>query len=416
MSIDIKKIQDIKKVDKPWGYEKWIADGSPNFKYALKEILLKSKFKSSVQFHEFKEETNYIQKGEGILHYYPNPINFEKYQNNEYSDDEFNDILTNLKKQKLYPGMVFHIKPGIIHRVEAITDLTMIESSTIELDDVVRLNDEWGRHDGKIESEHKKIFRPSDFHIAQIERIKFSKNYTQGKILFCSHGINTQYSVSKSLLTSISQEVWHYDLSLNENVTIRRLTKNNSIDFEQGPKFSQIPEKSFDCIVSFEELQYQKNPKQIIERYSKLLKNDGMLIISTPNSKQIVGSIETDLEKLGFSKNELLQLIKSVFPDIQVFSQRNVSRKEQVQKDIKIFDDVFSKFKIGTKKILNTVDKKQNFYKLYLQKSVIQLRNTKHNLKQKILDIDNSVVPFSELDNPTTFLLICKKTSLNSKI
>ena len=416
MSIDIKKIQDIKKVDKPWGYEKWIADGSPNFKYALKEILLKSKFKSSVQFHEFKEETNYIQKGEGILHYYPNPINFEKYQNNEYSDDEFNDILTNLKKQKLYPGMVFHIKPGIIHRVEAITDLTMIESSTIELDDVVRLNDEWGRHDGKIESEHKKIFRPSDFHIAQIERIKFSKNYTQGKILFCSHGINTQYSVSKSLITSISQEVWHYDLSLNENVTIRRLTKNNSIDFEQGPKFSQIPEKSFDCIVSFEELQYQKNPKQIIERYSKLLKNDGMLIISTPNSKQIVGSIETDLEKLGFSKNELLQLIKSVFPDIQVFSQRNVSRKEQVQKDIKIFDEVFSKFKTGTKKILNTVDKKQNFYKLYLQKSVIQLRNTKHNLKQKILDIDNSVVPFSELDNPTTFLLICKKTSLNSKI
>ena len=416
MSIDIKKIQDIKKVDKPWGYEKWIADGSPNFKYALKEILLKSKFKSSIQFHEFKEETNYIQKGEGILHYYPNPINFEKYQKNEYSDDEFNDILTNLKKQKLYPGMVFHIKPGIIHRVEAITDLTMIESSTIELDDVVRLNDEWGRHDGKIESEHKKIFRPSDFHIAQIERIKFSKNYTQGKILFCSHGINTQYNVSKSLITSISQEVWHYDLSLNENVTIRRLTKNNSIDFEQGPKFSQIPEKSFDCIVSFEELQYQKNPKQIIERYSKLLKNDGMLIISTPNSKQIVGSIETDLEKLGFSKNELLQLIKSVFPDIQVFSQRNVSRKEQVQKDIKIFDEVFSKFKIGTKKILNTVDKKQNFYKLYLQKSVIQLRNTKHNLKQKILDIDNSVVPFSELDNPTTFLLICKKTSLNSKI
>lgn len=416
MSIDIKKIQDIKKVDKPWGYEKWIADGSPNFKYVLKEIFLKSKFKSSVQFHEFKEETNYIQKGEGILHYYPNPINFEKYQNNEYSDDEFNDILTNLKKQKLYPGMVFHIKPGIIHRVEAITDLTMIESSTIELDDVVRLNDEWGRHDGKIESEHKKIFRPSDFHIAQIERIKFSKNYTQGKILFCSHGINTQYRVSKSLITSISQEVWHYDLSLNENVTIRRLTKNNSIDFEQGPKFSQIPEKSFDCIVSFEELQYQKNPKQIIERYSKLLKNDGMLIISTPNSKQIVGSIETDLEKLGFSKNELLQLIKSVFPDIQVFSQRNVSRKEQVQKDIKIFDEVFSKFKIGTKKILNTVDKKQNFYKLHLQKSVIQLRNTKHNLKQKILDIDNSVVPFSELDNPTTFLLICKKTSLNSKI
>lgn len=50
--------------------------------------------------------------------------------------------------------MVFHVKPGIIHRVEAVEDLTLIESSTIELDDVYRINDEWQRHDGKIESEH----------------------------------------------------------------------------------------------------------------------------------------------------------------------------------------------------------------------------------------------------------------------
>ena len=68
-------------------------------------------------------------------------------------NDDLNDILNHLKKEKLFPGMVFHIKPGIIHRVEAITDLTLIESSTIELDDVIRINDEWGRHDGKIEKQ-----------------------------------------------------------------------------------------------------------------------------------------------------------------------------------------------------------------------------------------------------------------------
>ena len=38
MSIDIRKHDSIKKVEKPWGYEKWIADGAPDFKYALKEI------------------------------------------------------------------------------------------------------------------------------------------------------------------------------------------------------------------------------------------------------------------------------------------------------------------------------------------------------------------------------------------
>ena len=61
MTIDIKELDEVKKVNKPWGYEKWIADGKPNFKYVLKEILFKSNFKSSIQFHEFKEETNYVQ-------------------------------------------------------------------------------------------------------------------------------------------------------------------------------------------------------------------------------------------------------------------------------------------------------------------------------------------------------------------
>lgn len=44
-------MKDVRFVKKPWGYEKWIADGNPNFKYALKEIFLKAGNKSSLQFH-----------------------------------------------------------------------------------------------------------------------------------------------------------------------------------------------------------------------------------------------------------------------------------------------------------------------------------------------------------------------------
>ena len=418
MSIDIKKIQDIKKVDKPWGYEKWIADGSPNFRYALKEILLKSKFKSSIQFHEFKEETNYIQKGEGILHYDPDPINFDKYKNNEYSEDEFIGIMNNLKKQKLYPGMVFHIKPGIIHRVEAITDLTMIESSTIELDDVVRLNDEWGRHDGKIESEHQKFFRPADFHIAQIERIKFSKNYTQGKILFCSYGINTQYNASKSLLTSDSQEVWYHDSSLNDNVTIRRLTKNNGIDVEQGPKFSHIPEKNFDCVLTFEEIQFRDDPQKTIKEYHKLLKDNGTLIISTRNkdtgynSDRIGISVNTQYaenngEISGFSKNDLLKIIKSVFPTVEIFTQRNISEIEQKQEETNFFGSIYSKFKNSSKKIFDNIDKNQNFYRLHIQKTVLQFREKQFQANQKKFGVNYTPIPYDESHNPQIFLLVC---------
>ena len=153
-NLEIKTMEQVKKINKPWGYEKWIADGSPDFKYALKEILFRANFKSSIQFHEFKEETNYIQKGKGVLHYSSVPIDIKKFRHGKYSEGEIDEIISNLQKQELTPGMVFHVKPGIIHRVEAVEDLTLIESSTIELDDVYRINDEWQRHDGKIESEH----------------------------------------------------------------------------------------------------------------------------------------------------------------------------------------------------------------------------------------------------------------------
>ena len=153
-NLEIKTMQQVKKINKPWGYEKWIADGNPDFKYALKEILFRANFKSSIQFHEFKEETNYIQKGKGVLYYSATPIDIKKFQQGKYSEDEINKIINDLQKHELTPGMVFHVKPGIIHRVEAVEDLTLIESSTIELDDVYRINDEWNRHDGKIESEH----------------------------------------------------------------------------------------------------------------------------------------------------------------------------------------------------------------------------------------------------------------------
>ena len=154
MTIDYKKIDQVKKVIKPWGYEKWIADGTPNFKYALKEIFFKKKYKTSIQFHEFKEETNYIQSGEGIFYYSVDHIDVKKFQEGNYTKDEIDEIVTNLEKIKLLPGVVIHVKPSTVHRVEAITDLTVIESSTVELDDVYRLNDEWNRSNGRIEEEH----------------------------------------------------------------------------------------------------------------------------------------------------------------------------------------------------------------------------------------------------------------------
>jgi len=154
MKFIFSSIEETETVKKPWGYEKWIAKGSPDFKYALKEIFFRAPHRTSIQFHKIKEETEYFIKGKGIFHYYPDPIDLDKFEKGLYSDDDIKKIINNLEKKELVPGTVIHVRRGCIHRVEAIEDLTMLEASTTELDDVVRLQDDTGRSHGRVESEH----------------------------------------------------------------------------------------------------------------------------------------------------------------------------------------------------------------------------------------------------------------------
>tara|TARA_Y100000996_G_C22503757_1_gene635503 strand:+ start:11 stop:1234 length:1224 start_codon:yes stop_codon:yes gene_type:complete len=407
MSIEIKKIGSVKKVKKPWGYEKWIADGAPNFKYALKEIFFKSGFKSSIQFHEFKEETSYVQNGTGMLYYSTEKINFEKYRNNGYTNEDMQDILNNFHHEELKPGMVYHIKPGTIHRVEAITDLTLIESSTIELEDVIRINDEWGRDDGKINTEHNTLSIPSNFYISQIKRMDLIKENVQGKILFCSYGVNLQYTMSNILLQNNCSEIWHFDFANpKENITIRKLNEKNEIQFTFGPKLDDIPEKTFDSIISSEELSYQKNPQDVITKYYKLLKNSGVLIASTVNSESSIETIETDIQKFGLSKDEFMKLFKKEFSNNKLYSQLN---SIDVSHNSDIEDGSISKLRSVAKNFLLKVDPNSNFYKLHLQKTVLKMREK----NQKSYSETYVPIPYENTHSSAYFIAICKKSISN---
>lgn len=148
------KKQNIKKVNKPWGHELWIASDLNNKTYAMKEIFIKTNFKTSFQFHEFKEECNYIISGTGTLLLSEDKIDINKFKKNEYTNKDLRNIINNLKSYKLIKGSSFHIKPLFIHSVISIDNLTMIESSSLHLNDVYRILDEHGRGHGKIDSEH----------------------------------------------------------------------------------------------------------------------------------------------------------------------------------------------------------------------------------------------------------------------
>jgi hypothetical protein len=155
--IEVVEIDNVRLVVKPWGWERWIADGSPTFPYALKEIFITAPYKSSVQVHRKKQETNYVQAGRGVLHYATEPLDVDALAEGKYSSGDLDRIVEGLKRRELLPGTVFHVFPGFVHRVEAIEDLTMVEASSTELDDVYRLRDDTSRGHGRIDSEHKAL-------------------------------------------------------------------------------------------------------------------------------------------------------------------------------------------------------------------------------------------------------------------
>jgi mannose-1-phosphate guanylyltransferase len=146
-------IMEIKKVNKHWGYELWIADGVRT-PYASKRILFKAGNRTSLQVHEHKFETNYVLSGTGVLHRSKDPLNIEQFLANGMTSTQVEEYEATFEVIELKEGVVFDVHPGYVHRVIATTDLEFMETSTTELDDVIRLQDDQGRTHGRISYEH----------------------------------------------------------------------------------------------------------------------------------------------------------------------------------------------------------------------------------------------------------------------
>jgi len=143
-----------KMVMKPWGHELWIADGVRT-PYANKKIFFKAGNQTSLQVHEHKFETNYVIEGSGYLLISEHHFNCKLYLNGNMKQEDVDLEISRMKTILLSPGVVFDVSPCHLHRVIATTDLTFIETSTCELDDVIRLQDDTGRAHGRIAKEHK---------------------------------------------------------------------------------------------------------------------------------------------------------------------------------------------------------------------------------------------------------------------
>ena len=122
----------MKIVNKPWGRELWLA---LNEFYCYKQIEINAGQATSFQYHNMKIETNYLASGKA-----------EFWLENASGEIE--------KKIVVAPHIMDIPRPGLRHRVIALTDIVLLEASSPHVDDVVRINDEFGRGDGRIEGEH----------------------------------------------------------------------------------------------------------------------------------------------------------------------------------------------------------------------------------------------------------------------
>jgi mannose-6-phosphate isomerase-like protein (cupin superfamily) len=116
-------------IEKPWGYEViWAKDDVAG--YVGKELFIGAGKRLSQQYHKFKVETLRVVQGRVKVYFFGDMCNITR----EPSATHF-----------LISRMSLHIPNGVVHRIEALVDSSIIEVSSREIDDVVRLEDDYGR-------------------------------------------------------------------------------------------------------------------------------------------------------------------------------------------------------------------------------------------------------------------------------
>jgi mannose-6-phosphate isomerase len=109
------------RVEKPWGYELVWARTD---RYVGKILHVKAGHILSLQYHHRKDETMHVLRGELVLRTRPGDV---------------------LVERPFRAGESVHIPPLLVHQIEAVVDTDVLEASTAELDDLVRLEDRYGR-------------------------------------------------------------------------------------------------------------------------------------------------------------------------------------------------------------------------------------------------------------------------------
>lgn len=159
-----------------------------------------------------------------------------------------------------------------------------------------------------------------------ISRYLFASDFIRDKLVLdaaCGSGFGTFF------LAQEAKEVWGIDQSSEAIAYAKKNYQRDNIKFYCGDLLNfNLPNNLFDVIVSFHTIEQTSNPKKILDNFFLALKNNGILIISTPNKKivspyhhQPIGKFH----KFEFYKNELENILSEKFA-IEWYGQRSTSK------------------------------------------------------------------------------------------
>ena len=210
--------------------------------------------------------------------------------------------------------------------------------------------------------------------LEHLERYNFASNYIKNKTVLelgCGNGYGTHLLMKKG-----AKKIIGIDLDPKAITFANNNYSNKNIQYRSGDAETiRLPDSSIDIVVSFETIEHVPNPKKMVQTVQKVLKQDGIFIVSTPNIQ--TSFMDNPFHLKEFTPKELRDLLQN-FSSIQWYGQRKVHT------------------------LLITLYKK--LYPILPKKlrSFLKFRPWEHYTIQKIQD-DSNTVPYLYL------IAVCKK-------
>lgn len=240
----------------------------------------------------------------------------------------------------------------------------------------------------------------------QEARYTFASKIVVGKVLDISYSRFMAYHGGKILLDGKANEVWNYDFSDPEYVDIRKY-HNGNIQFQNSN--THIFKEKFDSIILFNSSYSTHSISSSISKFSKLLNDDGVFIISIFNGELNPKKFSNIKNVERLTKNQSEKILATIFSNITFYSQLLLSKKHILTSYLNYYSSTKKLIRSMLGNVLLKLDKKSLFYQACLLKTISKFDKSSEMYHDKLFHNEYEPIEFEESHKPTYFIVICKK-------